>query len=94
MNKKYQNGFFIFGLVVLIIMITQLDFADVWHNIQHAGYWFFAVVILWAFLYLFNTAAWFTIIRSQTKDKTDKKKVSFHWLYRVLRPSAHRELHN
>lgn len=74
MNKKYQNGFFIFGLVVLIIMITQLDFADVWHNIQHAGYWFFAVVILWAFLYLFNTAAWFTIIRSQTKDKTDKKK--------------------
>ena len=83
MNKKYQNGFFIFGLVVLIIMITQLDFADVWHNIQHAGYWFFAVVILWAFLYLFNTAAWFTIIRSQTKDKTDKKKVSFHWLYKV-----------
>ena len=83
MNKKYQNGFFIFGLVVLIIMITQLDFADVWHNIQHAGYWFFAVVILWAFLYLFNTAAWLTIIRSQTKDKTDKKKVSFHWLYKV-----------
>lgn len=83
MNKKFQNVFFIFGIIVLIIMITQLDFGDVWRNIQHAGYWFFAVVGLWAFLYIFNTAAWYTIIRSQTKDKADKRKVSFPWLYKV-----------
>ncbi|MGP1417761.1 lysylphosphatidylglycerol synthase transmembrane domain-containing protein [Prevotella fusca] len=83
MNKKYQNIFFIFGLVVLIIMVTQLDFADAWQKIQHAGYWFFAVVVLWAFLYIFNTAAWFTIIRSQTKNLEERKSISFHWLYKV-----------
>lgn len=83
MNKKFQNIFFIFGLVVLCIMVYNLDFADAWQKIQHAGYWFFAVVILWAFLYIFNTAAWFTIIRSQTQDDEERKKVSFFWLYKV-----------
>ena len=83
MNKKYQNIFFIFGLAVLIIMVTQLDFADAWQKIQHAGYWFFAVVVLWASLYIFNTAAWFTIIRSQTKNQEERKSISFQWLYKV-----------
>ncbi|MCR5077716.1 MAG: flippase-like domain-containing protein [Prevotella sp.] len=83
MKKKFQNIFFLFGLAVLIIMVTQLDFADVWHNLQHAGYWFFAVVALWAFLYMFNTAAWLTIIRSQTNDPTERKKITFSWLYKV-----------
>ena len=83
MNKKFQNFFFIFGMVVLCIMAYNLDFADAWQKIQHAGYWFFAVVILWAFLYLFNTTAWYTIIRSQTQDVEERKKVSFLWLYKV-----------
>ena len=33
MKKKYQNGFFIFGIVVLIIMVTQLDFQQVWEGL-------------------------------------------------------------
>ena len=65
MKKKYQNAFFLFGIAVMAIMVTQLDFAEVWHGLLHAGYWFFAVIALWAFLYLFNTAAWYLIIRSQ-----------------------------
>lgn len=52
MKKKYQNIFFIFGLVVLTVMVSQLHFAEVWQGLQRAGYWFFAVVVLWAFLYL------------------------------------------
>ena len=44
MKKKYQNGFFVFGLLVLIVMITQLDFAQVWQGLCHAGYWFGAVI--------------------------------------------------
>lgn len=66
--KKYQNVFFIFGLSVLIIMITQLDFAQVWAGLQRAGYWFFAVIILWFFLYMFNASAWYIIINSQKPD--------------------------
>ena len=53
----WQNVFLAVGAIVLIVMITQLDFAQVWSGLRHAGYWFFAVVALWAFLYLFNTAA-------------------------------------
>lgn len=87
MKKKYQNGFFIFGLLVLIIMVTQLDFAQVWQGLQHAGYWFFAVVALWAFLYIFNTAAWYLIIKGVCSeliaDGVPTKKIPFGWLYKI-----------
>lgn len=32
MNKKFQNIFFIFGLVVLCIMVYNLDFTDAWQK--------------------------------------------------------------
>ena len=92
MSKKYQNGFFIFGLVVLVIMVTQLNFAEVWQGLKHAGYWFFAVVVLWAFLYIFNAASWYLIIKgvcSQSAGDPNQPKVnpkqpvSFAWLYKV-----------
>ena len=85
-KNKYQNIFFIFGLVVLTIMVTQLDFAEVWKGLRHAGYWFFAVVALWAVLYIFNTAAWYIIIKSQEDDLHTVKQsspVSFWWLYKI-----------
>ncbi len=78
MKKKYQNAFFIFGLAVLAVMASQLDYAEVWTNIQRAGYWFFAVVGIWFFLYFFNTAAWWVIIRSQ-----GGAGVGFFWLYKI-----------
>lgn len=89
MKKKYRNGFFIFGIAVLAFMLTQLDFAGVWRELHHAGYRFFAVIVLWAFLYVFNTAAWYIIIRSQEDGKTEKGdrktdgKIQFGWLYRI-----------
>ncbi len=79
MKKKYQNAFFIFGIAVLVIMVTQLDFAQVWQGLCHAGYWFFAVLILWAFLYVLNASAWYIIIRSQKP----KVPISFLWLYKI-----------
>jgi len=59
-------------------MASQLDYTEVWANIQRAGYWFFAVVGIWFFLYLFNTAAWWVIIRSQGGES-----VGFLWLYKI-----------
>lgn len=64
MSKKAQNIFLFFGLAVLAIMVSQLNFSEAWQGIRHAGYWFLAVVVLWAFLYIFNTAAWYIIIKS------------------------------
>ena len=81
MKKKYQNAFFIFGLAVLAIMVTQLDFQQVWEGVTHAGYWFLAVIALWGFLYVFNTGAWWIIIRSQKED--EKPNFSFWWLYKI-----------
>lgn len=78
MKKKYQNIFFIFGIAVLVVMVTQLDFLQVWQGLRHAGYWFVAVLVLWIFLYIFNTSAWYLIINAGGKSK-----VNFWWLYKV-----------
>ena len=72
MKKKYQNIFFVFGIALLILMLTQLDFVQVVEGLQRAGYWFFAVIALWFFLYMFNTGAWYVIIRNNKEHgKTD-----------------------
>ena len=85
MKKKYQNGFFIFGLAVLALMVTQLDFAEVWSGLRRAGYWFFAVIALWGVLYMLNTGAWYIIIRSTAQPATGKRApgVGFWWLYKI-----------
>ncbi len=85
MKKKYQNAFFIFGLLVLIVMASQLDFREVWAGIQHAGYWFFNAVMLWFFLYFFNTASWYLIINTIGNDQgvCRRCKVGFMWLYKI-----------
>lgn len=65
-------------MAILIIMVAQLDFNEVWNGLCHAGYWSVAVIVLWAFLYIFNTASWYIIINSGGKTK-----VRFAWLYKI-----------
>ena len=85
MKKKYQNGFFIFGLLVLVVMVTQLDFVQVWDGLRRAGYWFVAVIALWGVLYVFNTGAWYLIIDSIGNEKRvcSRNKIGFWWLYKI-----------
>ena len=66
-------------------MVTQLNFDEVYEGVQRAGYWFLAVVALWAVLYIFNTAAWWLIINSQSARESRKQPshVSFLWLYKI-----------
>lgn len=70
-------------------MITQLNFDEVYDGVQRAGYWFLAVVALWAVLYIFNTAAWWIIIKSHTEEEAEESltpkssKISFLWLYKI-----------
>ena len=65
MKKKHQNIFFLFGIAVLILMVSQLDFNEVIDGLTRAGYWFVAVIALWIFLYILNTAAWYVIIHNK-----------------------------
>lgn len=81
MSKKAQNFFLLFGLAVLGVMVSQLDFQEAWHGMCHAGYWFVAVVVLWAFLYIFNASAWYIIIRSDGSPET--RNLSFSYIYRL-----------
>lgn len=85
MKKRYQNIFFIFGLAVLALMVTQLDFNQVWNGLCKAGYWFAAVIALWFFLYIFNTASWYVIINNAGNEESSKngKKINFWWLYKI-----------
>ncbi len=92
MKKKYQNAFFAFGAIVLAVMVTQLDFTQVRQGLRHAGYWFIAVMLLWAVLYALNTASWYLIIKgvcqasmrgSNPTALETKRSVSFAWLYKV-----------
>lgn len=80
MKKNYQNIFFVFGLVLLFAMLLQLDFSEVCRGIGRAGYWFVAVIALWAALYVINTASWYIIIKS---GEEKKNKISFWWLYKI-----------
>lgn len=88
MKKKYQNAFFAFGIAVLAVMVSQLDFAQAWAGLRRAGYWFFAVVALWLFLYVFNTAAWYIIIAGTGRAGKDgpmrrPREINFWWLYKI-----------
>ena len=81
MSKKAQNFFLLFGLSVLGVMVYQLDYQEAWQGMCHAGYWFVAVVVLWAFLYIFNASAWYIIIRSDGSPET--RALSFSYIYRL-----------
>ncbi|MBR1410504.1 MAG: flippase-like domain-containing protein [Prevotella sp.] len=85
MNKKFQNGLFFFGLLVLAIMVSQLDFKEVAAGLAHAGYWFLAVIALWGVLYVMNTASWYIIIDSIGNEQgvCRKCRVGFWWLYKI-----------
>ncbi len=69
MKASHKNAFFIFGMAVLAIMLTQLDFRQVWSGLRHAGYWTVAVVVLWALLYIINTASWYGNLNAGERTK-------------------------
>lgn len=81
MKSKYRNIFIIFGLAAIVIMLLSfdMDYAELWGNIRKAGYWFFAVVGVWVFIYLLNTASWYTLIKHGGPDTP----VSFWRVYKL-----------
>ena len=80
MKRKYQNLFFASGIAMFAVMLSQLDYREVWDGLKSAGYWFFGVLALWGVVYVLNTAAWYIIIKSGSEEKT---KINFFWLYKV-----------
>lgn len=64
MSNKLRNFFFFVGLAAVVIMVLMLDvsFVEIWQQIQHAGYWLVAIIVMWLGLYCMNALTWRTII--------------------------------
>lgn len=65
MKSTTRNIFFAFGLIAVIVMLFtfKVSFAQLWADICHAGYWLFAILGLWIFLYIMNAWTWRIIIK-------------------------------
>ena len=78
MKKKHQNIFLFFGLAMLVVMVLQLNYDEVRNALHDAGYWFGAIIVLWAALYVLNTTSWMLIIKAGGKTH-----IPFWWLYKI-----------
>ena len=66
MKNKLRNFFFLIGVVAVVIMLWKFEmpYDQVLQNVQRAGIWFPAVLLLWGVIYLMNTCAWQVILES------------------------------
>ena len=55
-------------MVAIVIMLCTFDmsYAELWQKIQSAGYWFWAVILLWLPIYLLNASSWYVLINDGT----------------------------
>ncbi len=54
--KKYQNYFFLAGLMLLLFMAYKMGFDTILVNLRKTGFWFLPIFGVWVLVYLFN--AW------------------------------------
>lgn len=72
MNRKVKivrDLFFIIGIAVLIWMIHRVGIDNIWENIKDTGWWFLAVIGVWAIVYSFNGLAFHVILRGAKATK-------------------------
>ncbi len=78
-RSKYRNIFLVFGILAVLVMLFtfDMDYRELWNNVERAGIYLPLVLVLWMFIYLINTFSWYLIIRS-----TGKVNFSFAQLYK------------
>ncbi|MGL4292167.1 MAG: lysylphosphatidylglycerol synthase transmembrane domain-containing protein [Bacteroidales bacterium] len=70
-NKSaiWRNIAFVFGIAILFFMVYTIGVNVIFDNIRQTGWWFFAIIGVWALVYLVNTCAWYVILREDTTTK-------------------------
>ena len=66
MNRKVKiirDLLFVVGMLVLSWMVYKVGIGNIWENIKDTGWWFFAIVGIWAVVYTFNGLAFHVILR-------------------------------
>lgn len=74
MNRKVKiirDLLFVVGILVLIWMVYSVGVHTIWDNIKNTGWWFFAIIGIWAVVYFFNGLAFHVILRGGN-DGTEK----------------------
>lgn len=71
MNSKFRNLFMAFGIIAIIIMLCtmDMDYTDIWHYLERAGFYFPLILGLWLVIYMVNTVSWYVIICDEGKVK-------------------------
>lgn len=77
MWRKVNNILFLVGVTAIIVMFFSFDVSleQILGYIHQTGYWFAAIILLWAFLYVMNTYAWKIIISSNGDHKIPFRKL-------------------
>lgn len=83
--KKYQNYFFLIGVLVLLFMVYKLGIDIIYDNLSKTGWWFVPIFGIWLLVYLFN--AWsLKIIIADGKPENNRVDV---WKLMKLTISAY-----
>ena len=84
MKKKFQNIFWLLGLVAIAVMLLtfDIDYRELWENISNAGWWFAASMGLWLVIYLLNTFSWLSLLDLRDTDGVPAPKVGFWRMYK------------
>lgn len=66
MKDKLRNLFFLIGVGAVAVMLWKFEmpYDEVLQNVQRAGIWFPAVLLLWGVIYFMNTCAWQVILET------------------------------
>lgn len=61
--KRIRDLLFLVGVAVLLWMVHRIGIGEIWNNIKDTGWWFFAIIGVWAIVYTFNGLAFHVILR-------------------------------
>lgn len=70
MNRKVKlirDLFFVIGVLIVSWMVYSVGVDTIWDNIKETGWWFFAIVGIWAVVYFFNGLAFHVILRGENE---------------------------
>lgn len=82
MKDKLRNLFFLIGVGAVAVMLWKFEmpYDEVLQNVQRAGIWFPAVLLLWGVIYFMNTCAWQVILQSGNT----KARIPFWKVYKYI----------
>jgi len=78
--KKFRDYFFLIGIAILLFMAYKLGWKTILDNLRQTGWWFFAIIGVWVFVYLANTLSLSIILNDGSEEC---KKISLQHLFKL-----------